>query len=226
MAKRNTKLNNAVYYTVREDVIAGKYPGGTFITEAELCERFNVSRTPVREALIRLANERIIELIPNKGALVPHVTISDIIELCQLRIANDGMAAYLSNERQTPALLRALEESVEREERMLLTEGMDPRDISAEDFVFHDLIVKNCGNKRLIDTCALIQSEMDRIVRLSADEHAPRTLNISVQYHRMVVEAFHERDCHKSRKAIEDHWKAMEKGYIQRSLQGILSPIL
>ena len=226
MAKRNTKLNNAVYHTVREDVIAGKYPGGTFLTEADLCARFGVSRTPVREALIRLNNERIIQLIPNKGALVPHITISDIIELCQLRITNDGMAAYLSCERQTPDLVAALERSVEREELMLQTPGTEPWKISEEDFVFHDLIVKNCGNRRLIETSALIQSEMDRIIQLSADEVAPRTLNISVRYHRMTVDAFHERDCHKARKAIEDHWKEMEQGYIYRSTRGLLSPAL
>ena len=226
MAKRDTKLNNAVYHTVREEVIAGKYSGGTFLTEADLCAQFGVSRTPVREALIRLNNERIIQLIPNKGALVPHITIADIIELCQLRIANDGMAAYLSCERQTPELLAAMERSVAREEQMLAAPGADPRKISEEDFVFHDLIVKNCGNRRLIDTSALIQSEMDRIIHLSADEAAPRTLNISVKFHRMTVEAFHEKDCRKARQAIEDHWKAMEEGYIYRSITGHLSPAL
>ena len=98
MAKRNAKLNDEVYYTVRNDIISGKYPGGTFITETDLCQQFGVSRTPVREALIRLSNERVIQLLPNRGALVPHITLNDIIELYQLRIANDGMAAYLSTE--------------------------------------------------------------------------------------------------------------------------------
>lgn len=225
MAKRNAKLNNAVYTTVKNDVIDGKYPGGTFITEADLCAQFGVSRTPVREALIRLSNERIIELIPNRGALVPHISLSDIIELYQLRIANDGMAAYLSNERQTPELLKSMEESISREEQ-LLADGEFPQAISREDFVFHDLLVKGCGNQRLIDTITLLQNEMDRIVRISADQYAIDTLTVSLDYHRQILQAFRSGDRHKGRSLVEDHWKAAQDGYIKRSLGGYLSTLL
>ena len=226
MGKRK-KLNADVYFTVREDIIHGKYPGGSFITEADLCERFNVSRTPVREALILLANERILKLIPNKGAVVPHITISDIIELCQLRIACDGMAAYLSCERQTPEVLRSMDESVTREERFLQTPGTNPQLISSEDFHFHNLLVKNSKNERLIQTSALIQSEMDRFIYLAADVNAPQTtLPISLEYHKLILDAFREQDSHRARKLTEDHWKAMEKGYIDRSLSGLLPPSL
>ncbi len=226
MAKRNTKLNDEVYLAVREDVINGKYLGGTFLTEADLCAQFGISRTPVREALIRLANERILELIPNRGALVPHVTLTDIIELYQLRIANDGMAAYLSNERQTPELLRAMEASVAREEELLRQENANPQEISEEDARFHDLLVNGCGNKRLVETITLLQNQMSRIMRVSADQHALDTLTNSLSLHKQILQAFRDRDCHKGRSLTEDHWKAAQDGYIQRSLGGYLSVVL
>lgn len=226
MAKRNTKLNDEVYYTVRDDIISGKYPGGTFITEADLCQQFGVSRTPVREALIRLSNERVIKLLPNRGALVPHITLNDIIELYQLRIANDGMAAYLSNERQTPELLQALEASVQRETALLNASPADTQAISREDFVFHDLLVKGCGNQRLIDTITLLQNEMERVVHISADRHAVDTLTTSLAHHKNIVAAFREQDCQKARSITEDHWKDAQDGYIQRSLSGYLSTLL
>ena len=97
MSKKSVSPNksNQIYRTVRDDIIHGIYPGGTFITEAALCEQFTVSRTPIREALIRLAQDRFVELIPNKGAIVPYVTINDIVEVYQLRMVNDGLAAAL-----------------------------------------------------------------------------------------------------------------------------------
>lgn len=223
MAKRNAKLNDEVYYTVRNDIISGKYPGGTFITETDLCQQFGVSRTPVREALIRLSNERVIQLLPNRGALVPHITLNDIIELYQLRIANDGMAAYLSTERQTPELVQALEASVQRECELLAETPADAQAVSQEDFVFHELLVNGCGNQRLIDTINLVQNEMARIIRLAADQRATLdTLPVSIGYHKQVIAAFHENDCAKARKAIEDHWRDMQDGYIRRSLAGTL----
>lgn len=223
MGKRNEKLNNEVYTAVKEDIINGKYPGGSFITEADLCQQFGVSRTPVREALLRLSNDRILNLIPNRGALVPHITLNDIIELYQLRIANDGMAAYLSNERQTPELLHALESSVAREEALFHVEEPNAQDISREDFVFHQLLVNSCGNRRLIETINLVQNEMSRIVRISADQYAFDTLGNSLQFHKKILDTFYKNDCRGARTATEDHWKAAQDGYIKRSLSGILS---
>lgn len=73
MAKRTSKSNknNEIYYTIRNDIINGRYPGGTFLVEGELCEEFGVSRTPVREALIRLENDQFIKLIPNRVPMCP-----------------------------------------------------------------------------------------------------------------------------------------------------------
>lgn len=228
MAKRTSKSNknNEIYYTIRNDIINGRYPGGTFLVEGELCEEFGVSRTPVREALIRLENDQFIKLIPNRGAYVPHVTLNDIIELYQLRKANDGLAAWLSVERQTPDLVEALEHSVEREAALIAQGGSDPQEVSREDFVFHDLLVSRCGNRRLIDIIDLIQNQMKRIVVLSADQYAFETLTVSLDYHRKIVEAFHENDCAKAKAAIEDHWIAMIEGYISRDLQGRMPYLL
>ena len=71
MAKQSNDANksNQIYFTVRDEIIDGKYPGGTFLIENELCKQFAVSRTPVREALIRLAQDRFVNLIPNRGAM-------------------------------------------------------------------------------------------------------------------------------------------------------------
>ena len=78
-----------VYAQVREDIIGLRLPPGADLDEAGLEARFGVSRTPVREALIRLASEGLIVLLPNRGARVTHIDIGDVpqlfeaLELCQ-----------------------------------------------------------------------------------------------------------------------------------------------
>lgn len=223
MSKKSVSPNksNQIYRTVRDDIIHGIYPGGTFITEAALCEQFTVSRTPIREALIRLAQDRFVELIPNKGVIVPYVTINDIVEVYQLRMVNDGLAAALVAGTCTDALLQKLEASVLREEA-LLEAGEEPLSISKEDFVFHDLILYNCGNRRLVEILELINNQMHRFARAASDTHALEHLARSVDYHRRVLEAIRARDADAARASLSEHWQVMLNGYISRSLTGTL----
>lgn len=228
MARTTTKSNknNEIYATIQEGISNGRYPGGTFLVEGDLCQEFDVSRTPVREALIRLEKDQFIELIPNRGAYIPHITLNDIIELCQLRKVNDGLAAWLAVERQTPEVVQQLDECVARQTALLESENPTPLDVRREDFLFHDLIMENCGNKRLIAVLTQIKNQMERATNLSADRTALETLTISLGYHRRIVEAFHERDCKKAKELFEEHWVAMSDGYIRRDLAGQLPQIL
>ena len=215
--------SNQIYCTVRDDIIQGVYPGGTFITESALCEQFSVSRTPVREALIRLAQDCFVELIPNKGAIVPHVTIHDIVEVLQLRMANEGLAAALVAENRSDSLLQKLENSVVREEALLAADTADPLEISKEDFVFHTLLMNNCGNRRLQQMMEMIDNQMRRFARAMADEYAAQTtLPRSVVYHRQALEAIRAQDGKAAQGILSDHWQVMLNGYVHRSLAGIL----
>lgn len=225
MAKKTSPQNKSeqIYCTVREEIVTGKYLGGTFLIEGDLCEQFAVSRTPVREALIRLAQDNFVELIPNRGAYVPHITLSDIAEICQIRAANEGLAAFLLAKNCPAAVLTRLEESVTREEAMLEDPSANPKDISNEDFNFHIIIAKYCGNSRLAQMLNLIENQMKRFAYLSADNHAAaHTLRISVAAHRATVEAIRAGDADTARDRLAEHWWAMLDGYFQRSMAGML----
>lgn len=225
MAKRGGSPNkgNQIYFTVREDITTGKYSGGTFLTENELCEQFAVSRTPVREALIRLAQDGFVQLLPNRGAVVPHVTIADIIEVLQVRSVNEGLAASLVAQNHNEDLLKKLENSVLCEEKLLSAAHPDSLAISKEDFAFHSLLDNACGNSRLASILELVDNQMHRFARVSADDQAPETLSISVGFHRQALEAIRNHDAKAARRIMEEHWMAMLNGYIKRSLSGRLS---
>lgn len=78
---------------LRQSFFDGTIKGGQPLTEEGLCRMFNVSRTPVREALIRLEHEGLVTIVKNKGAFAREITPTDVIEICQLRILLEGYAA-------------------------------------------------------------------------------------------------------------------------------------
>lgn len=212
---------NIVYEQIRDDVLSGKYPGGTFLLERELCEELEVSRTPVREALIRLSNENIIEIIPNRGAFVPSITIDDIKEMCDLRVVNDGLAAFLCAKKVTQDVIHKMETSIAREETYI--SNMDFEAIPQEEMYFHDICVLNCGNKRLINILSSLSIQMSRFMRLSADINGLTHVKTSLDYHIQLLYAMRAADPEKARKVISRHWEDMEKGYIERYVAGTLS---
>ena len=222
--KTRTHAANIVYEALKNDIINNKYEGGTFLVETQLSEEFKVSRTPVREALLRLSQEGYLEMVPNKGTYIPHITINDIVELCEIRAALEGMAAYLCASQQTEIIVKLLEESISREEAMLNDSNTLPSEISAEDLYFHQLIARGCNSNRLQKNIELIHNQMQRFLVSSADSLAAETtLNVSLGFHKKIVSAIKENDSEKAQSEMTAHWLEMGKGYIQRNLMGKLN---
>lgn len=223
MARKNEDSKTTqVYNILKAKVIDGTYPGGTFLVETAICEELGVSRTPVREAIIRLSNDYFVEIIPNRGAYIPHITLKDIVELYQLRIANDGMAAYLCVKNPPIGLVEQLQASVERETSLLNSADTDAPSVAAEDLAFHDLLISGCGNLRLINTIRQVENQMARIVRQSADQYALEHLHSSLEYHRKIVQAFQSHDAEEARRLTAAHWETALEGYIRRDIAGTL----
>jgi len=82
-----------VYNTLREWLIAAKLRPGDFLSEAQLAERCRTSRTPIREACSRLAQDKWLSLIPRKGYLVTPISVRDIVELYEYRKLLECFAA-------------------------------------------------------------------------------------------------------------------------------------
>ncbi len=212
---------NQIYDQLKEDIINGKYDGGTFLQESDLCETFGVSRTPIREALIRLSHDKYIDLIPNRGAYIPQMTINDIKDLYELRVANDGMAAFLFASRATLEIIAQMEASVAREEVFLREE--DFVSVHQEEVYFHTLYINNCGNSRLINIIDSLSNQILRIMRVSAEKRSKETLGISLMHHKELIEAIKAQDPTKARTIMEAHWEDNKQSYIRRYLEGTLS---
>ncbi|HZP72031.1 MAG TPA: GntR family transcriptional regulator [Gaiellaceae bacterium] len=96
------------YYAIRELIVTLDLPPGAVVREPELTARLGIGRTPVREALQRLAQERLIEVYPRRGMFVTTVDVRDLARLCEVRAVLEPEAARLAAERATEADLDEL----------------------------------------------------------------------------------------------------------------------
>ena len=89
-------LEEHVYEMLEEDILTGVYKRGDPLTELSISERFKISRTPVRGAIHRLAEEGLVKLSPNRGAVVTGIGRDDIIDIYKIRMRLDGLAAAMA----------------------------------------------------------------------------------------------------------------------------------
>ncbi|GAA5057640.1 GntR family transcriptional regulator [Streptomyces similanensis] len=170
-----------VYTHVKQAVLDRRYEGGTLLTEGELAEAVGVSRTPVREALLRLEVEGLLKLYPKKGALVLPVSAQEIADVVETRRLVEGHAVR----KAVPApagLLRRLEELLEQQKRQAAAGDLAAAAVT--DRCFHAEIVRSGGNEilsRLYDQLrdrqlrmgvAVMHSHPDRIAKTLAEHEA------------------------------------------------------
>ncbi|MDO4552139.1 MAG: GntR family transcriptional regulator [Bacillota bacterium] len=140
-------LFDDLLFELRKNILLGNFQDGKKLTEQYLCDTYQVSRTPVREALRQLAAEGLIETIPNRGAFVTAFTAQDLSDLYELRKAYEILATRWAVERITKEELAELEEAFEFME--FYTQKSDPEKMLNINMQFHDLIYRAAHNKRL-----------------------------------------------------------------------------
>ena len=111
-------LIDTVYRQIREELASGRWRGGEHLPELQLAAELNVSRNPVREALVRLAAEGVLERSPGSGCRVPVRDNQWLVDMYQFREALEGMAARLAARRVTRVQLLRLEEENSLFERL------------------------------------------------------------------------------------------------------------
>ncbi|MEV4225814.1 GntR family transcriptional regulator [Streptomyces bobili] len=167
-----------VYAHVKQGVLDRRYEGGVLLTEGELAEAVGVSRTPVREALLRLEAEGLIKLYPKKGALVLPVSAQEIKDVVETRLLVEEHAARKAVP-ASPGLIRRLEELLEQQKAQAA--AGDLAGAAVTDRCFHAEIVRSGGNdilSRLYDQLrdrqlrmgvAVMHSHPDRIAKTLAE---------------------------------------------------------
>ena len=206
-------LENKVFVKLEDEILSGKLTRGTALTEISLSERLGVSRTPVRSALHRLAEEGLVEAVANKGCVVIGITNADLVDIYKIRVRLEGLASAISATRITEEGLNTLRESVELAEFYISKN--DTEKLKELDSEFHETIYRSTGNRLLCKTLSELHRKIKSYRKLSLT--VPGRLERSVLEHREIYQAIAIRDAEKADMLTSLH--------IERALENVLSTL-
>ncbi|WP_147943359.1 GntR family transcriptional regulator [Microbispora hainanensis] len=204
-AKRPSAAHTA-YAVTKELILSGELPGGSLISEGEIAERVRVSRTPVREAFLRLESEELLALHPKRGAVVVPVPPGEAADVLELRLALERSAA----ERIARTGLR--DDHHERMRDLLrqqraLAEAADVGRFAEADEAFHRCIVEASGN-RLAGRFYATLGDRQRRMSITALRPRPERLSVLAGEHEALLGHLLAGDSAAFASALLDHLTA------------------
>ena len=211
---KSISLATQVFEKLEEDIITGVYPRGEILTELKLVEQLGVSRTPIREALRRLEQERLIAE-SGKGSVVLGITLEDLVDIMDIRQRIEGLAAYYATKNLTPEGKERLQQISELQD--FYFEKQDVDNLRKMDDQFHDAIYHLCDRPVLRDALIPLHRKSQRYRRISIEDK--NRLGYSVQEHKAIYKAIISGDAELAAQLITSHIESAKKNMIERCYQ-------
>jgi len=172
---------------LRAEIVSGDLPSGSRLAEAAVAQRLGVSRVPVREALVLLEREGLVEFTATGRARVKELSPGDFEELFALRLALEPLAAKLAAPRLKGSLTRL------RRNLAATRRARSLREVTMRDLEFHEIILEASGNRRLLVLWRSLRGELELWLGRLHRHHetlTSETREETVGAHREIIEAF------------------------------------
>jgi DNA-binding GntR family transcriptional regulator len=198
-------LAEKAYHAIRDLIVALELAPGAVIEERELMERLGIGRTPVREALRRLAQERLVEVFPRRGMFVTAVDVRELARLSEVRVVLEPEAARLAAGRATDADRAAIAELLEE----LAAGGRNDRELMQLDERIHSAVYRAAHNDLLEATLSQYYVLALRIWSLALEQ--AHELEEAVGAHRVLLEAIRDGDGPRAAETMRAHVQNFEQ---------------
>lgn len=194
-------LHQEVAETLREQIFAGQLAPGCFLDEVALCERLEISRTPLREALKVLTAEGLLRHEPRRGCFVNEVTEQDLDEIFPVIALLEGRCAFEAARNASDTDIAALDALHERLQQHAQAKRIN--DYYATNYAIHEAIITLANNRWLAQAIANLR----KILKLARQQqlHALGRLEQSLSEHLAVYAALRARDCEGADAAMRTH---------------------
>ena len=200
------QLERRVYERLRDEIVSGALKPGEQLAEARIAAELGVSKTPVREALIRLQRDGLVEIEPYRGARVVEPSADDVREILELRSLLECQIARDLAVRRPPDVLEALEASI-ADGKSALDAG-DTRRLLDDLTEFSDILAEACGNSRLVKLLVDLRSVLLLIGNTSL--RAPGREERSIAEHELILAAIRLGDPDAAVRTTEAHIRSVE----------------
>jgi len=207
--KSGQPLSAGLYTELQTDILSGVIPDGSKLTEQTICERYSVSRTPVREAFRQLEADGLIENIPNRGAFVTGLSRRDISDLFDLRALFEVQAVEWAIKRMSAEDIDELSETVDFMEFYTLKNDIEK--VLTFNSQFHNTIYAGTKDRMIRKTLSIYQTYLKHSA--PAKTYTGDYLRLILDEHKAIYAAFETRNAAAGRKAMEYH---MEQSKLRR----------
>ena len=191
------------YAFTKERVLDSTFAGGDLLTEGDVAEALGVSRTPVREAFLRLQSEGLLRLYPKRGALVVPVSVGEVEAVMETRVLVERFAiGKLLAAGPAPALAGRLADAIARQQRVA-AEG-DIEGFVAVDREFHTIFVSAAGNAIVSQLYDSLRDRQQRMVTMSLLRDERRIASILIE-HEAITDAIRDGDSVRAQGVLVRH---------------------
>lgn len=200
-ADKSLSLNEQAYLAFRHKLITLRYKPGEYLNTAQVMDDLAIGRTPVNQAVHRLATEGLLQIIPRKGVMVAPLSIDDALELIEVRLVNETLCVELGSQKVTDAQLehlRHLNQQIDEASQLRSREQM-----MLLDREFHQVLAEIAGNRHLADILSVIHAQAQRFwaTTLSNVAHMDEV----IAEHNEIIAALESGDTQRAAEAARAH---------------------
>lgn len=208
-------IGEYVYKTIKKDIISFKLVPGQRISEKEIADKLNVSRTPVREAFIKLSRERLVYALPQKGTYISYINLDMMEDVRFIRESLEKSVLQIATNNFPSSLIDSLENNIEKQVK-LAKEGLW-YDFILMDNEFHKIIFMGCNKVGIWEFLEQISPEYMR-ARMLTFMVSNDWENVVLQ-HRQILESINKRDEEKGTRIISKHIRKLAYEQIELKIK-------
>jgi DNA-binding GntR family transcriptional regulator len=194
-----------IYSDLRAELVSLQRRPGEVISEAEIALSYGVSRTPVREAILKLSDEGLLEIFPQSGIFVSRIPVAALPEAILIRKALETTTAQLAAERATSSQILALHSILERQREANAVGDSDA--FHRADEMFHATIAEVAGYPGIWTLIQQVKVHVDRYRRLTLPQQG--RIGTVIAEHEAILDAIEAHDPRGARAAIEFHLESL-----------------
>ncbi|SDP64252.1 GntR family transcriptional regulator [Desulforhopalus singaporensis] len=199
----NPKPKDKVYENLQYRIITNSLKPGDMLNEKDLVEHYRIGRTPLREVLLQLQTENLLQIIPRVGIIVAQIDIQQIKDIIEMRRELEGLAGQMAAERVTGEQLEELKNIYQKLKKCLASENQDVEKLAQYDQNFHHKLYEATQNKTLKSTLLSLNRTTSRFWYHIAYQNN----DLSYQFEDLetILEYVEKRDATNARKALTNH---------------------
>jgi len=213
-----TTLREQAYQQLRDLIVRLEFAPGDVLREEDLQQQLGIGRTPIREALQRLAREHFVTVIPRRGMFVSGIEVSELSLLFETRTVLEPYAARLAATRGETSLWDAMEQALTS-----VRSGASADALMSIDRTCHELMWQAAGNRFLTDTLDMLYAQSDRLWHLYLADVAD--MSEAVEEHATILDALRSGDGDQASALVDEHIRVFDAQIRRAVTERLASPL-